>query len=312
MEASDTIQPADPAAVPEQAGSAVVVSAGIFEPGSVVECVHVASDAVLRSEGGEVVGRRVSDEDEHVGFDGLIDGEHYFLTGYSRGRFEQRRAVARSPEQAASQIQQPVQESPQTLGTGQTPPEDCQSAEVPAAAPPADAPPVGSPEGTPDAPLEEGLPQGVESPVAAPEDSTAPLGTDPAAAPVAEGTDAPAQTETEQTGGALGSVKLEPTVETSGGLTMTPVDSAEPPATPSEPVEPPAEPGTPTVDTPSAAPDAPPAEPPTDTVAAVEATVDVHDQLVAQAQQLAVPGADTLADDALRQAISEKNVTPVA
>lgn len=301
-------------------GNGYVVITGIFEPGSVVDLLHVSGPDVLRAEGGETVGRRVSDENEAIGFDGLIEGEHYFATGYSRGRLEERRCVAHGADDVVAFIQQPVQESPLTLGTAQTAPEDTGGCEVPEAAEPANEPPPDAPADAPaPPPLEEGIPEGVTSPVIPEEPAAAPeeVPTEPAPAeppaveappdaappePPPEPEPAPAPDTTPAP------VEPEPPAQTPPSEDIHPEDvsevlPSEDPATPSEPAEPPALAEAPPAET--------PAEPPA-TVADSEAAIDVHDQLVAQAQQLAIPGAGELADDALRAAISEKNVTPVA
>jgi hypothetical protein len=327
MEAGDAGIAADPTvaadvppAAPESLGDAVIVVCGIFEPGAVVDLVHVEGEHVLRAEGGETVGRRTADSEGNVGFDGLIADGYYFVTGYNRGRYEERRCVAREAGESTAFVQPPVQVTPQTIGTGEVPPAKAPGVEVSSPA-------------VPSATLGEGLPEGVESPVL---ERPAP---DPAPVdPAAEETKTTAgpvivdgmttTTDIPTSGSAPADIPPAPAPDASAlpDPSATPGASDAPPspvldvpasADPAAPADPSTTPATDGASTaagsvtdgapladPSAAlvADAPPADVP------VEAD---RDKLVKQAREVGVLEAERLSAAELRQAITEKNVTPV-
>ena len=310
-----------PAAVSGPQGDAVIVVCGIFEPGAVVDLVHVEGEHVLRAEGGETVGRRTADGEGNVGFDGLIADGYYFVTGYNRGRYEERRCVAREAGESQAFVQPPVQVTPQTIGTGEVPPAKAPGVEVSSPA-------------VPSATLGGGLPEGVESPVL-----------EPPAAPVD-----PAVEEAKVSAPVIVDGMTTTTdIPTSGSAPadippVAPVDAPAPDAPASPTPDQSATPGasdapspSPVLDVPASAdPSAPSTTPATDGVstAAGSATdgapladpsaalvadappADVpveadRDKLVKQAREVGVLEAERLSAAELRQAITEKNVTPV-
>lgn len=117
----------------EQTGVGIVVICGQFEPGSIVKLYKVNSDRDLRVEGNEVVGQRIVDYNEEVGFSGLEPGQRYIAAGYSRGRYEEVRCVGHDPDDEVALLQPPLQQSPITLGTQQTPILDAPAAQSEAA-----------------------------------------------------------------------------------------------------------------------------------------------------------------------------------
>lgn len=129
-------------------GTGIVVIAGQFEARSLAKCFHLPNEGTLRAEGGTLVGEREVDDNELVGFDGLAVGEKYIVACYTRGRYEEVRCAAVDPAAGLTLIQQPIQPSPNTLGTQGTHVIDTPAAE--------------SEHGSE---LESGLPDGVTSPV---------------------------------------------------------------------------------------------------------------------------------------------------
>lgn len=205
MEASDaglTQEAAPEGSAPpvdsEPTGNGFLVVCSQFEPGAIVSLFRMDSPTVIRAEGGVQVDQRVVDENAEVGFSGLIPGQRYMAAGYTRGRYEEVGATAQDPSGNVELLQPPMQASPQTLGTQQTP-----IVNVPAApSENADSLGVGLPEevtspmlsdraepgdvsARADADVTPGDVEGVAPP-------TAPAATD--SAPIdAQGTDAPAQ-----------------------------------------------------------------------------------------------------------------------
>lgn len=123
----------------------VVVLAGLFPAGSVVNLVRVEDERVLRAEGGDQVDARVVDAAGNVGFDGLVIGDRFFACGYSQGRPLEVRCIAQDAD-APSGAQAPVGPAPEVVGVQNVPLEDRPQAV-----------PVG---------LEVGVPEGAASPVA--------------------------------------------------------------------------------------------------------------------------------------------------
>lgn len=142
----DTTQAAPVDATPT--GNGILVIAGQLEARCIARCFHLPGDTTLSAEGGELVGEREVDDNELVGFDGLIAGDKYIVAAHSRGRYEEIRCSAVDPDVGLTLIQQPIQASPNTLGTQGTHVVDSPAAES---------------EGASD--LQSGLPEGVTSPV---------------------------------------------------------------------------------------------------------------------------------------------------
>jgi hypothetical protein len=347
----------------QQTGNGIVVIAGQFEARSIAKCYHLPNEGTLRAEGGTLVGEREVDDNELVGFDGLIVGDKYIVACYSRGRYEEVRCAAVDPEAGLTLIQQPIQPSPNTLGTQGTHVIDSPAAES---------------EGASE--LEEGLPEGVTSPVLG---GDTPSQGDPTAAEDAQispgdisgaETVAPGVAPSSQEGAAKTDEEArtaqEPAAVAAGNEpTVSPVDQPNPPApdagtpnasdssgtgqanggaveqtseaapvtagsvtvettttaTPSAPADTPAEaPATgtdaqgeqnpsaqPSDGTPAPAADAPASEPATPIAGESSSAPAPTPALVSQAEGLGVENASTLSDDELRQAITEKQATPV-
>lgn len=140
---------------PTPTGNGYVVLVGQFEPGSVVTLHSVAGEGVFRAEGAPIVGQRVVDSNEAIGFDGLNVGDRYIAAGYTRGEYREISLTAHDPEGPVEFMQQPVQPNPTSLGT--------QGTRVRNA-------PGGEPA---DDTLEVGLPEGVTSPILGGEGSDA-------------------------------------------------------------------------------------------------------------------------------------------
>lgn len=143
--------PAEQAAAPQdaqQTGTGVVVICGQYEPGSIVTLHKVAGEGVLRAEGSPVVGQRIVDDAEEVGFDGLEVGARYIAAGYTRGRYEEVSATAHDINDNVELMQPPERPIPATLGTQNT------SVQSVPAAPSENAADLGT-----------GLPEGVTSPM---------------------------------------------------------------------------------------------------------------------------------------------------
>lgn len=283
-------------------GNGVVIVVGVFQPGDVVSLIE-RGDNDVRAGLGDVVGRRVVDGDGQVGFAGLAPGGAFFACGYSSGRYEEVRCVAQDPAFGVTLFQPPVAPVPTMLGGG-TP--------APVAAPAA-----------PSEELEVGLPAGVESPLLTPqaldpepteEPATAPedpaVESHPGPLPVAAGEPpvsdpAPVEAEAAKPGPEPTASESSGTGDQAGGavedspVVAEPTNEPEPPAPVAE--EAAASPADDPAPAPAAAPEAAPAGPP------------ALQQLEAQAISLGIDGAQGSTDEAwLRQAITEKNVTPVA
>lgn len=334
----------------EATGNGFVVIVNQYEPGAIVRLFRVDSDTVLRAEGGVQVDERVVDEFGEVGFSGLTAGDRYIAAGFSRGRYEEVRTVAQDPSSNVELLQPPVEPSPQTLGTQET--NTVSSAAAPSDAastlgvgiPDEVASPLlteradpAAPETRADAGVTPGDVDGVTEPTApvttdgsgeaagtdapaqeAPAEPAAPETVSPApeaapavptpeadSAPVAEANPpapeagTPDASDSSGTGEANGGAVEEPKetppakVEFHSGVT------AEPEATPTVEAVPAVDPSAPSLDGQVAEPSDPASE-------------GNSAQLVQQAEGLGIPNATTLQDAELRQAISEKNVTPVA
>lgn len=112
-------------------GLGVVVVAGRFPSGSVVELWQVADERELRAEAGTRVGMRIVDENGLVGFDGLEVGARFFACGYINGSPEEVRCTAQPADGSSSVLAQPpVQATSQTFSNG-----DPVKADVPEAPP---------------------------------------------------------------------------------------------------------------------------------------------------------------------------------
>lgn len=325
-------------------GTGIIVICGQYEPGSIVTLHKVANEGVLRAEGSPIVGQRVVDSNEEVGFDGLDIGARYIAAGYTRGRYEEVSVTASDPEGNIELMQPPVQPSPASLGTQGT-----NVRNVPAApSENAGSLGVGLPEGVTSPmllPAEaaassqakadstvtpgdvDGVVLGVNEP--APVTATAP---DTAPADVSQG-DAPAAGPAQTTSPSPAAAVTAGTGDAGGmdAQTQPPVDQAPPvapqaPATGStvpsesagtqEGAGAPSEDATPAstvVDVPPAAAvtsvDPAPVDEPTARSEAPDKSA--WDQLVQQAEGLGIVGAAGLSDAQLRQAITDKNVTPV-
>lgn len=129
--------------------TAVISIAGVFEPGAVVSLIPRTDERQMRA-GGFPVDTRLVDAAGDVGFDGLTDGDLYFVTGYVPSGFVEMRVIAREADQVSSHLAQPTDGQP-TVKVGYD--------SVPAPEPPP-APPA--------ADLGVGRPVGVPSPVNAP------------------------------------------------------------------------------------------------------------------------------------------------
>lgn len=98
--------------------SGVVVVAGVYPPGSVVDLIGVPDEAVLRPEGHDIVASRIVDEFGNVGFDGLSVGARFFCRGYVAGNYTLVRCRAIDAAAPDSQlIQPPIAPTPQNVGT---------------------------------------------------------------------------------------------------------------------------------------------------------------------------------------------------
>jgi hypothetical protein len=143
--ATDQAQAASDA---QPTGTGVVVICGQYEPGSIVTLHKVAGEGVLRAEGSPVVGQRVVDDAEEVGFDSLEVGGRYIAAGYTRGRYEEVSVTAHDIDANVELMQPPERPIPATLGT--------QGTSVVSS-------PAAPSEGAAD--LGTGLPEGVTSPM---------------------------------------------------------------------------------------------------------------------------------------------------
>lgn len=328
-------------------GTGIIVICGQYEPGSIVTLHKVANEGVLRAEGSPIVGQRVVDSNEEVGFDGLDIGARYIAAGYTRGRYEEVSVTASDPEGNIELMQPPVQPSPASLGTQGT-----NVRNVPAApSENAGSLGVGLPEGVTspmllpaeaaassqakaDSTVTPGDVDGVvlganePAPVTATAPDTAPAdvsqGDAPAAGPAQTTSPSPAAAVTAGTGDAGGTdAQTQPLVDQ-----VPPVAEPAPPAAATGSTVPsesagtqegagaPSEDATPAstvVDVPPAAAvtsvDPAPVDEPTARSEAPDKSA--WDQLVQQAQGLGVVGAVGLSDAQLRQLITERNVTPV-
>lgn len=311
----------------QQTGNGIVVIAGQFEARSIAKCYHLPTDGTLRAEGGTLVGEREVNENEVVGFDGLLAGDKYIVACYSRGQYEEVRCAAVDPDVGVTLMQPPIQASPNTLGTQGTHVVDTPAAESAGASElgvglpegvtspvlGGDEPASGDPTAAEDADTSPGDISGATTiaPGAAPEapepDREAPAtpeATQPAEpqtpapepeaaapAPVADpnppapeaGT--PDASDSSGTGQANGGAVEESKAEAPVSEVTLPGVTAEAPAVPTAPADSPAE--------------------------SAGITTTPSQALVDQANSLGVENAATLSDDELRQAITEKQATPV-
>lgn len=300
-------------------GNGVVIVVGVFQPGDVVSLIERGYYDV-RAGLGDVVGRRVVDGDGQVGFAGLAPGGAFFACGYSGGRYEEVRCVAQDPAFGVTLFQPPVPPVPTMLGGGGTP--------APVAAPAA-----------PSEELEVGLPEGVESPLLtgerntafAPESSlvapeapeaiedvaaTAPEGpaveAEPAPADLPVAADEPPVSDPAPVEAEAAKPGPEPTASESSGTGDQAGGAVEDSPVVAEPTNEP-EPAAPVAEEAAASPADDPAPAPAAAPEAVPAGPPALLQLEAQAISLGIDGAQGSTDEAwLRQAITEKNVTPVA
>lgn len=88
-------------------GGAVTLR-GRFSPGTDVQLVKVKSEAVLRSEGGDVLDDGTVDDDGSVTLSGLGKGERGFIRGYDRGEFREVRVTGRDDADDSALAQAPV------------------------------------------------------------------------------------------------------------------------------------------------------------------------------------------------------------
>lgn len=325
----------------------LVLVCGQFDPLAVVELVERRQGEFRSENDRPVLGRRTVDEDGDVGFAGLEVGGLYFVTGYTGGRYQEVRAIAQDPALAIVGFQSPDPPPPLKVGTAGAPaavvrPEPPETptegeglpAEAQAALDEGDVPAPQA--GTPDASDSSGTGQANGGAIEDPAPAEAQV-TDESKSPDAE----IEQATTASTENASPTMTVTSPADEGGkqasGLSVTDTTSAVTTDAPGR---------GPTVAAVDPAPDAQPAgeapvvaegdgAPQTDapTEAANQAKVDAApdvasveaeaapaaetpepsdwDKLVKQAGEVGVENASTLSDAELRQAITEKNTTPV-
>lgn len=282
-------------------GNGVVIVVGVFQPGDVVSLIE-RGDNDVRAGLGDVVGRRVVDGDGQVGFAGLAPGGAFFACGYSSGRYEEVRCVAQDPAFGVTLFQPPVAPVPTMLGGG-TP------APLAAPAAPSVELEVGLPEGVESPLLTPVAPEPTEEPVTAPEDPAVEAEPAPVDLPVAA--DEPPVSDPAPVEAEAAKPEPEPTASESSGTGDQAGGAVEDSPVVAEPTNEP-EPTAPETEEADAPAADDPAPAPTDTLEAAPADPPLL-QLEAQAISLGIDGAQGSTDEAwLRQAITEKNVTPVA
>lgn len=89
-------------------GEGHIAVAGKYEPKSVVSLYQVKDEKVLRAEEGDLVDKRLADENGSVGFSGLDPSKRYFLTAYIKGQHREDRATAYVGEQSNIYQQAPI------------------------------------------------------------------------------------------------------------------------------------------------------------------------------------------------------------
>lgn len=89
-------------------GEGQIAVAGKYEPKSVVSLYQVKDEKVLRAEEGDLVDKRLADEDGSVGFSGLDPSKRYFLTAYIKGQHREDRARALTGDESNVYAQAPV------------------------------------------------------------------------------------------------------------------------------------------------------------------------------------------------------------